>query len=53
MRADEEATRIDLEGWQYVEEMAPDGSIVRFKVRDSLLEYLVLLKKPRNPLGVP
>jgi len=48
-KAEEEATRIDLEGWQYVEEVAPDGSMVHFKVRDEAVGYLVLLKKPRVP----
>lgn len=50
-RADEEATRIDLEGWQYVEEVARDGSMVRFKVKDQFSEYVVLLKKPGAPKG--
>lgn len=28
-RADEEATRIDLEGWPYVEDVAKDGSLIQ------------------------
>jgi hypothetical protein len=49
VRADEEATRVDLEGWEHVEEVARDGSMVRFKVKDPVVGYLVLLKKPRVP----
>jgi hypothetical protein len=45
--AQDEAERLDLEGWEYVEIEQSDGSRARLKVHDSpaLGGYVVLLKK--------
>ena len=47
-RADEEARRIDLEGWSIVEEKGNGGQLVRFKIRDPQCGYVILLKKPTS-----
>lgn len=45
IRADQEAKRVCLESWDYVEDVGDDHSRVRFKVEDPLCRYLVLVKK--------
>ena len=44
IRADSEAQAIDL-GWSYVEQLDPDGARARFKVKDPVCDYLVLVMK--------
>jgi hypothetical protein len=39
---------VDLEGWEEVVWEDKKGTLVRFKVRDSTREYLLLLKKPTS-----
>jgi hypothetical protein len=45
IRADSEAEAIDLEGWTYVELVDSDGLRTRFKVKDSVCDYVVLVMK--------
>lgn len=49
VKAAGEAEAIDLDGFSYVEGRDQDGSIVRYKVSDSAVGYLVLLKKKVTP----
>jgi TIR domain len=49
-RAMDEATRIDLEGWEHVIVERPDGTRARLKIRDApiLGGYIVLLKRKKG-----
>jgi hypothetical protein len=49
-RATDEATRIDVEGWEHVIVERPDGTHARLKIRDAPIVggYIVLLKKKKG-----
>ncbi|MGH7812814.1 MAG: toll/interleukin-1 receptor domain-containing protein [Candidatus Binataceae bacterium] len=50
-RATDEATSIDIEGWEHVTVDRPDGTCARLKIRDApfIGGYMVLLKKKKTP----
>jgi hypothetical protein len=47
-RAENVSTRLDVEGWEEVVWKDMHGASYRFKVRDRLCEYLLLLRKPND-----
>jgi hypothetical protein len=44
-RADQEAERVELRGWEVVERDETGGQRVRYKVRDPQCDYVVLLRR--------